>query len=337
MLTYQNPVYPNYFADPFVWRHDGKYFAVGTGPIELPPESDEVRMGNSVAAGDDRAFPVLYSENFVEWKFAGSALRVTRSTAGGDFWAPEVACENGKFYLYYSVSTEGLKHQLRVATSQSPLGPYEDAGALMTDPANCPFAIDAHPFRDDDGQWYMFYARDFLDFGNGLRAGTALVVDRLAGMTRLAGEETTVLRSRHDWHLFKAGRAMYGKILDWHTLEGPCVCKRDGSYYCFFSGGCYENSSYGVDYAVADSVRGPYSDVGSEGGARILRTVPGRLIGPGHHSIVRGPDNETDYIAYHAWDPGMTARRMCLDKLIWTSDGPRSEGPTWTPQRVVHH
>ena len=46
------------------------------------------------------------------------------------------------------------------------------------------------------------------------------------------------------------------------------------------------------------------------------------LIGPGHNSIVTGPDGE-DWIAYHAWDAGMTARRMCVDKLVWTTDGPR--------------
>ena len=33
MRTYQNPVYHGYFADPFVWKHRGKYFAAGTGAV----------------------------------------------------------------------------------------------------------------------------------------------------------------------------------------------------------------------------------------------------------------------------------------------------------------
>ena len=44
-LTYRNPVYPHYFADPFVWKHGGEYFAVGTGPVgekELVGETDFV-------------------------------------------------------------------------------------------------------------------------------------------------------------------------------------------------------------------------------------------------------------------------------------------------------
>jgi hypothetical protein len=36
-------------------------------------------------------------------------------------------------------------------------------------------------------------------------------------------------------------------------------------------------------------------------------------------------------MVYHAWDPDMHVRWMCVDKLVWTADGPRCE-PTWTAQ-----
>lgn len=316
MPSYHNPVYPDYFADPFVWKHQGVYYAVGTGPV---------------TGAKDRAFPLLRSENFVDWKFCHGALRVPEFAQGGEFWAPEVAFDGQAFFLYYSVATAGLNHQLRVARSASPEGPYEDAVAL-TDLALLSFAIDPHPFRDIDGKFYLFYARDFLDFGPGRNAGTALVVDELVGMTRLAGREQIVLRSTQPWQLFKARREMYGQVLDWHTLEGPCVRLHEGRYYCFYSGGCYENETYGVDYAVADQVTGPYRDDSASSGARVLQSVPGRVIGPGHTSIVQGPDEKTDFLVYHAWDSGMQARRMCLDPLEWTNSGPRCAGPSWTPQ-----
>ena len=35
-----------------------------------------------------------------------------------------------------------------------------------------------------------------------------------------------------------------------------------------------------------------------------------------------------------AWDKDMKARRMCIDRLEWTSEGPRCLGPTWTPQTL---
>ena len=65
-----------------------------------------------------------------------------------------------------------------------------------------------------------------------------------------------VARAQHEWQRFVSNRIMYGGVYDWHTIEGPCVRKHDGRYYCFFSSGRWENESYGVDYAVADHVHG---------------------------------------------------------------------------------
>jgi hypothetical protein len=69
---------------------------------------------------------------------------------------------------------------------------------------------------------------------------------------------------------------------------------------------------------------GPYTDSGNGTGARVLRTVPGRLIGPGHNTITLGPDNETEFIVYHAWDREMKKRQMFLSELVWTPEGPRA-------------
>ena len=334
--SYTNPVYKGYFADPFVWEYQGVYYAIGTGPAEAKGEMEEIADATQANSTKElRVFPLLHSFDFLNWDFVGNALQRPDPALGDNFWAPEVAYSEGAFYLYYSVGHEDKDHQLRVATSTDPLGPYQDVGETLVDPKSCPFAIDPHPFRDDDEQWYLFYARDFLDTEGGVRAGTALMVDRLEGMTKLAGEERVVLRARCDWQRFLANRPMYGGIYDWHTLEGACVRKYAGRYYCFYSGGRWETDSYGVDYGVADNVMGPYSDAGNEAGPRVLRSRPGYVLGPGHNSIVLGPDGQTDYIVYHAWDTNMEARRMCLDKLIWTPDGPRCNGPTWTPQTIA--
>ncbi|GAB4366588.1 MAG: glycoside hydrolase family 43 protein [Elainellaceae cyanobacterium] len=324
--TYTNPVYPDYFADPFIWQHQGIYYAIGTGPAEATGQVDEVHKR--------RVFPLLRSDDLVNWQFAGNALLRPDSALGDNFWAPEVAYHDGLFYLYYSVGHEDKNHQLRVATSADPLGPYQDTGEPLIDPKTCAFAIDPSPFRDDDGQWYLFYAQDFLDTENGVRAGTALVVDRLLTMTQLAGEARVVLRARHDWQRFLADRPMYGGVYDWHTLEGPCVRKHENRYYCFYSGGRWETESYGVDYGVAHQVMGPYSDTGNEAGPRVLRSVPGSVLGPGHNSIAVSLDSRAEYVVYHAWDAGMQARRMCIDLLTWTAEGPRCQGPTWAPQMM---
>ena len=49
---------------------------------------------------------------------------------------------------------------------------------------------------------------------------------------------------------------------------------------------------------------------------------------------VLGPDDKTLYIVYHAWDPGRTARRMFIDPLIWTPDGPKCDGPSIEPREL---
>jgi beta-xylosidase len=312
ILTKPTPVYSEYFADPFVWEHGGEYFAIGTGEREA-----EGRPGEMV-------FPMLHSNDFVNWRRANRALLRPDHSLGMNFWAPEVAFAENKFWLYYSVGFDDKQHQLRVAMSDTPHGPFQDFGRALIDLSRCPFAIDAHPFRDDDGQWYLFYARDFLDSSEDMRPGTALMVARLTSMTELENEGVLVLRARRDWQRFEKNRAMYGATYDWHTLEGPFVRKHDGRYYCFYSGGRWENETYGVDYAVAETVLGPYSDEGNEDGPRVLRTVPADLIGPGHNSIVRGPEGN-DYIVYHAWDAKMTARRMFINWLTWTAEGPRCE------------
>jgi GH43 family beta-xylosidase len=146
----------------------------------------------------------------------------------------------------------------------------------------------------------------------------------MKSMTELEDEGTVVMRARHDWQRFEANRLIYGQRYDWHTLEGPCTVYHGDRYYCFYSAGRWENETYGVDYAVSDQVLGPYSNAGSEHGPRVLHTLPGRLVGPGHNSVITGPDAR-DYIVYHAWDAGRKARRMHIEPLIWDPAGPRVE------------
>ena len=309
--TFTNPVYPGYFADPFVMEHRGRYYAYGTG----------------VESRTAPIFEILGSDDLVSWEPIGHALAPRNGLADGDHWAPEVAERDGTFFMYFSIGVADTGHRIRMATAERPEGPFRiEKHALTPDE---PFAIDPHPFRDADGEWYLFYARDRLD---GQRVGTSLTVDRLVDMDRLAGEPVPVLSASADWQLFEAERPMYGAVYDWHTLEGPFVVKRSGRYWCFYSGGAWTNATYGVSYGVADSPLGPFHEPEASGPS-ILRSRPGELEGPGHNSIVRGPDG-ADYLVYHAWDRAHTGRRMCIDRLDWGPDGPTTAGPTVAPQPV---
>jgi beta-xylosidase len=320
-LEYTNPVYPGGMPDPCVRLFKGRYYAYGTtGNSRLP---------------DGRAFRVLTSSDLVHWEEVGGALEPLENRAL-HYWAPEVVEHEGKYYLYYSAGTmPDLHFSLRVATSDKPEGPYRDIGTPLKDGENAPFFIDGHAFQDDDGAWYMFYAKDFPNTQDGYKAGTGIVVDRLLDMTRLEGKPQLVVRPRYDWTLFEASRKMDlygGQVFDWHTIEGPWVVKHEGRYYCFYSGSNFGTENYGLDFVEAESVTGPYTNQGQY--ARVLRGVSKLVRGPGHHSIVVGPDGKTEMVVYHAWNEKMTDREMCIDPLIWTSRGPRCLGPSVGPQNL---
>lgn len=308
--SYQNPVHEGYFADPFVLRTDGPgspgYVAYGTG-----------------GRFDDLVLEVLVSPDLLTWRSAGGALRPLPHDAGTDYWAPEVAERDGRWWMYYSVGHGDAGHSMRVAVADSPLGPFEDCGVDLTPHER--FAIDGHPFRDPDGTWYLFFARDVLDAP---RVGTMLAVDVLETMTRLRGDVRTVLEPSDDWQIFQRQRQIHGGVHDWHTLEGPSVVHRQGRYYCFYSGGSWEGEGYAMGYAVADHPLGPWHEPPE--GRRLIASVPGRVLGPGHASVVHAPDG-SDVLVYHAWDAALTARRMCLDPIRWGPDGPTVDGPTWEP------
>lgn len=307
--TYRNPVHDGYFADPFVFRAHDRYVAVGTGSVV-----------------DGRAFEVLVSDDLVRWRPVGGALERLPEENGSDYWAPEVAFCDGRWWMYYSVGFGDRGHHLRVAVADTPTGPYTDCGIDLTPDER--FAIDPHPFQDVDGTWYLFYARDVLE---GDRVGTMLAVDVLANMTHLSRSPRTILRPSGDWQIFLRNREMYGQVYDWHTLEGPTVRRRDGRYYCFYSGGSWETEGYGVAYALADSPLGPWSE--PEGALPLLTSVPGKVIGPGHNSVVTTPSNQ-DVLVYHAWDTQLARRRMCIDPIHWTAAGPTVDGPSWEPRTL---
>ena len=89
-MQYRNPVYPEYFADPFVWKHEGVYYAVGTGVVEA--HSDVNRgVGALTVDGEPGVFLILRSHDLASWTPVGSALVTLPPDYGDAYWAPEIA------------------------------------------------------------------------------------------------------------------------------------------------------------------------------------------------------------------------------------------------------
>ncbi len=306
--TYLNPVYTHDFPDPYVFKFRGEYWAYCTG---LRP--------------DGRAFGVMHSRDLVHWRELPGALT---PLAGNHpcYWAPEVVYRNGRCLMYYSVGNEKLMH-IRVATAAHPAGPFEDSGHELT---HAEFAIDPHVYVADDGTRWLFYATDFLTYTH---IGTGTVRDRLLDDFTLAGEPRPITRARYDWQVYDPQRAEKGGVR-WHTVEGPFVLKHKGRLYQMFSGGNWQNVTYGVSYALSDTIERADEWEQVADGERvlpILRTIPGEVIGPGHNSVVRGPDNRQLFCVYHRWLEG-EGRVLAIDRLDWIGERMTVLGPSTTPQ-----
>ena len=300
------PLWDGYCADPFVVRgEDGRYVMYGTTPQPLP---------------DGRAFQVLVSDDLVTWQDVGGALvRLEPQLDDVEYWAPEVVYEDGRYWMYYSLGRGDVGHQIRVASSTSATGPFEDTGDVLT--AQLPFAIDPSPYRDPAGTWWLFYATDVVE---GNRPGTVIAVQRMADMTHLVGSPTVVLRASADWQRYEDDRAMYGGVHDWHTLEGPAVLD-DGHGGCllFYSGGNWQTAGYGVAVATAPGPEGPWHEDPDRD--PVVSSASTGLIGPGHCSVLVG-DVDERHLFLHAWDPRSHRRRPHRMSLRLV-DGGVSVGP----------
>ena len=292
-------LWDGYFADPFLLRSEEGYVVYGTSEPSTSTES---------------SFRALISTDLRTWQDAGTVF-TSDPGIGTDVWAPEVVHVDGTFWMYYSAGFGIEGHHLRVATSRSATGPFADIGVNLTPRES--FAIDPHPFQDADGSWYLFFAHDVLDAE---RAGTHLAVSRMTSMTELDPHVVPVLQPHARWQLFAAERAMYGRTLDWYTLEGPTVMRRQDHYVLMYSGGSWEGPDYGVSYATARSPIGPWQYASSDGPAVISTGLTG-LPGPGHNSVLRRNDGST-VTAFHAWNDDGSKRQLYVAALNWQHSRP---------------
>ncbi len=312
---FTNPVAGVAVGDPFVLRHRGRFYLYGTNDGPPLPEG--------------RVVPVFRSDDLIHWVALGGAL--VPGEPGLDHWAPEVLAWNGRFYMVVSFGDVDRRgHELWVAVADRPEGPFR-LRTRVSDPSER-FSIDGSWLLDDDGHLYLFRCLDFVAEGDP-PYGTGIVVQPMRDPLTPDGTPRTVLRAHAPWHLFEPDRLMplYGGVRfpAWTTIEGPAPVKRDGRYYCGYSGGNYAGE-YGTGEAVADAPLGPYHDLrGREG--PLFGTTPNLVEGPGHFSVV-STDLVHDWIVLHGRVPGEPLRRVWLCPASWDQDGVQVGRLTDRPQ-----
>jgi len=284
--------------DPVLAKENGVYYLFSTG----------------------RGITVYTSPDMVTWQRQGRAFEQpmawTATTIPGSrdhYWAPDIIFFNGRWHLYYSVSTFGKNHSVVGLATNITLDParpdyeWKDAGPVIeSKPGDDWNAIDPNIVLDENGQPWLSPG----SFWSGIK----LVKIDLATGKPAKDAQIHALASRPRTPDIQG------------SIEGPYIMRRGGFYYLFasFDFCCRgANSTYNIRVGRA-AVTGPYLDREGkamlDGGGTLVLSGSGRWRGPGHNSIYR--ENGTDWLVYHAYDAednGLSKLRV--ESLQWDAAG----------------
>jgi xylan 1,4-beta-xylosidase len=294
--TYRNPVVAGDYPDPSVMRVGEVYWAAATTGDWAPH------------------FALLRSRDLVNWQKVGYIFQAKPVWAKGDFWAPEIVNDRGRFFVFYvGRRDEGPKKKgtlcVAVATAASPEGPYTDRGPLVCqipERANVG-SIDPAFVRDERGQPFLVWKAD----GNDARPmqPTSIYAQPLSeDGTKLLGKRKEILRNDAPWEGI--------------ATEGPFILRRGDWFYDFYSGNacCGRSCDYALGVARSRHLLGPWEKYSKNPIIAANRDWQC----PGHGSIVETPDGR-DFLLYHSYrqrpDTFGVGRESVLDEVKWSADG----------------
>ncbi len=294
--SYTNPVQPG-CADPAILKHNGTYYAYCTYSPDHPNMPKGIRL--------------YVSKDLVNWKDHGYVLKNADSWGDSRFWAPDIIEKDGTFYLYYAADT-----RICVATATTPLGPFKQAKQEPMLPES--IRIDAHVFKDDDGQYYFYYVR--FNRGNEIWGG------RLNDDMRTVDERSLRMMVKPD----QPWERHMGRV-----TEGAVVIKHKGTYYLTYSGSHFQSPEYAVGYATSDNPLGPWKKYDLN---PIMKSTS-YAHGTAHHCLTTSPDDKEMFIVYHRHNTltKTEPRQMAIDRIQFVphKKGPdvlEIHGPTSSPQ-----
>lgn len=301
-----NPIFPGWYADPEAIIFDNEYWVYAT-------LSDIYQQGDSIVTYPERKtrtinpiyniqtyMDAFSSKDLVSWTKHSKVISIDNiKWAEYALWAPSIISANNKYYLFFGANDIQNNDEyggIGVAVSETPFGPFIDAiGKPLIDKFhNHAQPIDQFVFRDDDGQYYLYY-------GGWAHCNMAKLNDDLIS-----------LKPFDDGTIFK-------NVTPENFCEGAFMFKRDGKYYFMWSEGDWVGPEYCVAYAIADSPYGPFNRIG-----KILEQDSEIATGAGHHSVIQIPGTDEWYIFYHRHPLGDTNgnhRETCIEHMYFNEDG----------------
>jgi arabinan endo-1,5-alpha-L-arabinosidase len=292
------------------------------GDIRQVHDPTIIKDGDTYYLFSTRAgIAIRCSKDLISWRLCGDVFAHLPQWAVADvsgvrgLWAPDVSYFNGKYHLYYSVSTFGSnRSSIGLVTNQT-LDPtsnryrWQDQGKIIASNASDDWnAIDPNLVLDDEGQPWLSFGSFWggikmrkIDPGTGKPSTNDMTLYSLASRPRTQGSPG--------------------------AIEAPSIIRKNGYYYLFVSFDfCCRglDSTYNIRVGRSRSVTGPYVDRNSkplmEGGGTIVVTGGKRWRGPGHCAILQERDSEK--LVYHAYDADARGTpTLRIDSLIWDSAG----------------
>lgn len=240
----------------------------------------------------------------------------------GHTWAPDISYQNGKFYLYYSVSAFGKNTSaIGLATNKTlnPSSPdfgWTDLGLVVQSVPGRDMwnAIDPNLVTDENGVSWL----NFGSFWNGLK------------MFRL-NETLNAPATPAEWHTIAARPRKYpthDTLAGDAAIEAPFVFKKNGEYFLFVSWDycCRgEKSDYKVVVGRSKMVTGPYLDRAGKsmlenGGTLALEGDGKEWFGAGHCSVYTFDGK--DYLFAHGYDAADKGRsKLIIREMQWDAAG----------------
>jgi arabinan endo-1,5-alpha-L-arabinosidase len=296
--------------DPVIIRQGSTYYVLGTG-------SGGSTSGKTITL---RTSPDLIHWTGHEPLFTLPAWVKEAVPGARDMWAPDIAFFNGRYYLYYAVSTFGSNRSaigLFTSPTLDPASPdykWTDHGMVVASTTASDFnAIDANHFIDRSG-------------GHWLTLGSFWTGIKLFRLNPATGK----LLNPEEKPLSIARRRAPADAPA--PIEAPFLISHGAYYYLFAS---YEycckgaQSNYYIVVGRSKQVRGPF--VGKDGsrmmdgeGTLLLRGDQRRdakFRGPGHNGFLHDADGK-DYLVYHAYDTtSKGAPTLRISPVAWDTDG----------------
>jgi hypothetical protein len=211
------PVLAFDFADPYVLRVGGEYYAYATNAA-----------GGSVQQAR--------SSDLGSWELVGNALNNIPSWAvAGSIWAPAAMVRGPVTVLYYTVREASSRRQcISVAISAAPGGPFLDGSSGPLECAESG-AIDPSPFLDANGNPYLLYKTE----SPARIWSRALTPDGRS----FAGPPHLMLTATQRW---EAG-----------NVEAPSMLRNGATYWLFYSGNDWNGRNYAEGVALCAGPTGP--------------------------------------------------------------------------------